>query len=59
MTMKFRLFFFFLISSFTINAQYITGIATKWSDEFTEWIIYTDDDDIEGEITMRWQMQRD
>jgi hypothetical protein len=41
------------------QAQLLTGIGTKWSDEFTEWNIYSDDEDLEGEITMRWQMQGD
>ena len=41
------------------NAQYITGIGTKWNDEFTEWIIYTDDEELEGELTLRWQRKGD
>ena len=46
-----------LFCFFTINvqAQYITGIATNWSDSFSEWTIYTDDEDLEGELRMRWQ----
>jgi len=35
------------------------GIASKWSDEFTEWEIFTDDEDVVGELTMRWQLQGD
>lgn len=57
--MKYQLILFLLCSTLTANAQYIMGIGTKWSDEFTEWAIYTDDEEIEGEITMRWQMQMD
>ncbi len=57
--MKFKLIFFFLLFSIATQAQYITGIGTKWSDEFIEWNIYTEDDEIAGEITMRWQMQLD
>lgn len=40
-------------------AQIITGLATKWSDEFTEWTIFTDDEELEGELVMRWQLQGD
>jgi hypothetical protein len=54
-----RLILPLLLISIASHAQYITGIGTKWSDEFTEWNIYTDDEDLVGEITMRWQMQRD
>ena len=57
--MKFRIITSLLFFSVAVQAQFITGISTKWSDEFTEWIIYTDDEDIEGEVTMRWQMQGD
>ncbi len=49
----------FLFVAASSQAQFITGIGTKWSDEFTEWTIYTDDEEVEGEIIMRWQMQRD
>jgi hypothetical protein len=48
-----------LFVSYWLSAQYLTGIGTKWSDAFTEWILYTDDEDVEGELTMRWQMQGD
>ncbi len=39
----------------------IVGIGSKWSDDFIEWNIYTTDDEDEesGEITLRWQLQRD
>lgn len=57
--MKTPFFLLFLCFTFNISAQYITGIGTKWSDEFTEWRIYTEEEDLEGEINMRWQMQLD
>lgn len=57
--MKIILSLSFLLFSLIAQAQFITGIGTKWDDEFTEWRIYTDDEDLEGEITMRWQMQLD
>ena len=48
-----------LIFSCHLQAQIITGISTKWSDEFSEWTIWTDDEEIEGELTRRWQMRDD
>ncbi len=51
--------FLFLIVSFNLQAQMITGISTKWSDEFSEWTVWTDDEDVEGEVTRRWQMRDD
>jgi hypothetical protein len=57
----FKPFVFFLFMIFPIigNAQYITGIGTRWSDAFAEWIIYTDDEELEGDLTLRWQLQGD
>jgi len=64
------LLFCFLTSS-TLSAQSIMGISSRWSDEFTEWDVYTDMGDqtvredkgeefIEvapsGELLMRWQI---
>jgi len=49
----------FSIFSFSISAQVLTGLATKWSDDFRDWTIFTDDEDEEGNITMRWQQQMD
>ena len=57
--MKLRIISSLLFLSFAVQAQLITSIGTKWSDEFTEWVIHTDEEDVEGEITMRWQMQGD
>ena len=48
-----------LIFSCHLQAQMITGISTKWSDEFSEWTIWTDDEEIEGELTRRWQVRDD
>ena len=36
------------------SAQIVTGLATYWSDSFREWIIYTDDENEEGELRLRW-----
>ena len=34
-------------------------MESKWSDDFREWTIFTDDEEEEGELTMRWQQQMD
>ncbi len=54
-----QFFLVFLLLPIVANAQYVTGIGTKWSDDFTEWTIYTDGEEQEGELTMRWQMNGD
>ena len=48
-----------LFSSSPVFSQYLTGIGTKWSDEFTEWNIYVDDEDVIGDLSMRWRFQND
>ena len=40
-------------------SQILTGLATKWSDEFSEWTVFTDEEDFTGDMVMRWQMQGD
>ena len=40
-------------------AQRILGISTKYSDSFREWIIPTEDEDVTGELRMRWAFQND
>ena len=54
-------YFLYLILFFPVfgSAQYISGIGTKWSDAFTEWTIYTEEDGLEGDLTMRWQLNND
>ena len=51
--------YFLLLFPLFCSAQYINGIGTRWSDAFTEWIIYTEDEDLEGDITLRWQLKGD
>ena len=34
-------------------AQQITGVATKWNDSFREWEVYTNDEDIIGNISLQ------
>ncbi len=57
--MKLLLSIAIILSPLFGSAQYLTGVGTKWSDDFRDWIIYTDDEDLEGNLTMRWQMRND
>lgn len=41
------------------TAQILTGINSRWSDELTEWNVYTEFEDEEGELIMTWQQQLD
>jgi len=43
----------------SLQAQVLTGISAKWSDAFNEWTFFTDTEDEEGDLTMRWQMRND
>ena len=42
-----------------VSAQTIIGIGTKYNDSYREWQITTDDDDIRGELWMRWSFRND
>lgn len=45
---------------FTGQAQTIlTGAAVKWNDSFAEWTIFTGEDNLEGELTLRWPLNND
>lgn len=48
-----------LLLTVNLSAQILVGLSAKWSDDFSEWIILTDDEDIEGELNMTWQLQND
>ena len=51
--------FFIVISYQSLPAQYLMGIATRWSDSFKEWILFTDDENVEGTLNMRWLVKDD
>lgn len=52
--------FFLFLSWITLPAQYLSGIATRWNDDFSEWIIFLENEEAEeGSLRMRWQNQRD
>lgn len=48
-----------LLGYIQLSAQILTGLSARWNDDFSEWIIFTDYEDIEGELNMTWQMQND
>ena len=52
--MRVLLFITLLFLPGFIYGQYLTGVATKWSDEFTEWRLFTDTEEEEGELKLRW-----
>ena len=56
-----RFIFIFSICLFPLLgfSQFINGVETRWSDAFTEWIIYTEDENLQGELTLRWQLNID
>ncbi len=37
-----------------LHAQIPIGIGTRYNNSFREWIITTDDDDVQGNLHMRW-----
>ncbi|MFN7116319.1 MAG: hypothetical protein ACK4TA_05930 [Saprospiraceae bacterium] len=43
-----------LLLTASVQAQVLTGISSKWSDSFGEWTIYTDNQELEGELRLRW-----
>ncbi len=47
-------FFAFLIFAADGQSQIVTGLTTAWSDSFREWVIYTEDENEEGELRQRW-----
>lgn len=48
------LFALFLIGACNLSAQQLSGIATRWSDSFGEWIVFAEEEEEPGELRMRW-----
>ena len=59
MAMRKLLLYLIICIGVPAQAQVLTGVGTRWNDSFAEWIIYTDDDDIQGELRQRWAMNND
>ena len=39
--------------------QYIYGISTEWDDSFKEWIIWAEEEEFDGSLSMRWPLRND
>lgn len=39
--------------------QKLAGLSTRWDDSFSEWVIFSEVEGFEGDITMRWPMRGD
>jgi len=47
--------FFFLVMHISLFSQgELFGISTSWDDSYKEWVIYAEDEDVEGELEVRW-----
>ena len=54
------LFSFVFIITPAAWSQYLAGLATRWDNSFSEWTIYVqEDENLQGEITMRWPQKGD
>ncbi|MEO6133442.1 MAG: hypothetical protein ABIQ02_16500 [Saprospiraceae bacterium] len=42
-----------------LSAQRILGLGTRYNNSFTEWTITTEDEDVVGELRMRWAFRND
>ena len=42
----------------SLSAQSLVGLSAKWDDSFSEWVLY-DEQQLEGEITMKWPLRSD
>ena len=51
--------FAFMLLTTAVSAQTLTGLITRWSDDLTEWDILTDDEDLVGELKVRWPGRND
>ena len=55
------LFLSSLAVTVNLHGQFLTGIGTKWSDAFSEWVVFLDveGEEVEGELRMRWPSRND
>ena len=47
----------FMLGCPSSDAQSIIGVGTRYADSFRQWIITTDDEDINGELRLRWEFR--
>ncbi|MEP6645701.1 MAG: hypothetical protein ABJC12_01310 [Saprospiraceae bacterium] len=55
--LAFVVFCFLLVTN--LPAQQVIGIGTRYNNTFKEWTITTDDEDVVGELRMRWEFRED
>lgn len=55
----FAIIFWLLLACTSTFAQGLVSIYTAWSDSFREWVIVTDDEDINGELELRFGVNDD
>ena len=49
----------FLLLAGSSIGQDIVGVATKWSDSFREWLVFTDSENRSGDLYLRWGNRED
>jgi hypothetical protein len=57
-----RKFLFLLVLTFfgeSLQAQFIVGFETNWSDSFVEWTLFEEEEDNDGFLRLRWLTQED
>ena len=55
----FSLFISFILISNNAKSQSVIGVETRYNDTFREWLFTSEDDEVIGEIRMRWSMNND
>lgn len=53
------IFFIFYFNSIIFSQVELYGIGTSWDDSYKEWILYTADEEVEGELSLRWAANND
>ena len=57
--MKALFFILLLLVAGNLGSQSIIGLGTRYDDSFREWVIRTEDDDLRGEMRIRWAFRND
>lgn len=55
----FSILFLVGLNSLVFSQTELFGIGATWDDSYKEWIIYTADEKIEGELSLRWMTKND
>lgn len=56
---RFLAILIFLSTAILCSGQSLFGVSSKWDDSFREWAIFTEDEEQEGELMMRWPFRED